>query len=71
MLFAMGYQSKVQVIERARGNRQFYLMCPAQLAEALELEKGEEIEWVVEDKQTLVIRRRKRERRREAGLHER
>jgi len=54
----MGYFSKVQVIERAGGSRQFYLICPAQLAEALEMEKGEEIEWVVEDKHTLVIRRR-------------
>jgi len=66
----MGYHSKVQVIERAGGTRQFYLMCPAQLAEALEMEKGEEIEWVVEDKHTLTIRRRP-ERRREARRHER
>jgi antitoxin component of MazEF toxin-antitoxin module len=48
----------VQLIQRAGGTRQFYLICPAQLAEALELEKGEEIEWVVEDKRTLTIRRR-------------
>jgi antitoxin component of MazEF toxin-antitoxin module len=67
----MGYLSKVQVIERARGSRQFYLMCPAQLAEALEMQKGEEIEWVVEDKHTLVIRRQGPERRREARRHER
>jgi antitoxin component of MazEF toxin-antitoxin module len=66
----MGYLSKVQVIERAGGSRQFYLMCPAQLAEALEMEKGEEIEWVVEDKHTLTIRRRPA-RRREARRHER
>ena len=66
----MGYLSKVQVIERAGGTRQFYLMCPAQLAEALEMEKGEEIEWVVEDKRTLVIRRRPPSRR-EARRHER
>lgn len=65
----MGYLSKVQVIERAGGTRQFYLMCPAQLAEALEMEKGEEIEWVVEDKHTLVIRLRP-SRRREARPHE-
>ena len=64
----MGYLSKVQVIERAGGSRQFYLTCPAQLAEALEMEKGEEIEWVVEDKHTLVIRRRPA-RRREARSH--
>ena len=66
----MGYLSKVQVIERAGGSRQFYLMCPAQLAEALEMEKGEEIEWVVEDQRTLVIRRG-RVPGREARRHER
>ena len=53
----MGFQSKVQVIERAGGTRQFYLICPAPLAEALELEKGEAIEWVVVDKHELSIRR--------------
>ena len=53
----MGYFSKVQVIERAKGQRQFYLICPAPLAQALEMEKGETIEWVVEDKCTLRVRR--------------
>jgi bifunctional DNA-binding transcriptional regulator/antitoxin component of YhaV-PrlF toxin-antitoxin module len=53
----MGYLSKVQLIERANHTRQFYLICPAPLAEALELEKGEAIEWVVEDRHTLVIKR--------------
>lgn len=53
----MGYLSKIQVIERANQTRQFYLICPAPLAEALELEKGEEIEWIVEDKANLRIQR--------------
>ncbi len=53
----MGFQSKVQVIQRSATNRQFYFICPAPLAEALELEKGEEIEWVVEDRGNLLIRR--------------
>jgi hypothetical protein len=53
----MGYVTKVQVIERAKGQRQFYLICPAPLAQALEIEKGETIEWVVQDKWTLSIRR--------------
>ena len=53
----MGYLTKVQVIERANQTRQYYLICPAPLAQALELDKGEEIEWVVEDRNTLVIRR--------------
>jgi len=53
----MGYLTKVQVIERAKGQRQFYLICPAPLAQALEIEKGETIEWVVEDKWTLRVSR--------------
>ncbi|HLG16536.1 MAG TPA: hypothetical protein VJH03_18820 [Blastocatellia bacterium] len=53
----MGFISKVQVIQRGETNRQFYFICPAPLAQALEIEKGESIEWVVVDKQTLTIRR--------------
>ena len=53
----MGYQSTVQVIRRGGKNCQWYLICPAPLAQALEIEKGEVIEWVVEDKQTLVVKR--------------
>ena len=53
----MGFQSKVQVIQRTGGTRQFYFICPAPLAEAMEFEKGESIEWVVVDKRTLTIRR--------------
>jgi hypothetical protein len=53
----MGYESKVQVIQRGPKNRQYYLICPAPLAGALELEKGERIEWVVRDRYTLEVRR--------------
>jgi len=53
----MGFISKVQVIQRGEKNRQYYFICPAPLAQALEIEKGEEIEWVVEDRLTLSIRR--------------
>ena len=53
----MGYRSKVQVIQRGGKNRQYYLICPSPLAQALEIEKGEEVEWVVEDKRTIVVRR--------------
>jgi len=53
----MGYQSKLQVIERGGIQRQFYLICPAPLAQALEMEKGETLEWVVEDKWTLRVKR--------------
>jgi bifunctional DNA-binding transcriptional regulator/antitoxin component of YhaV-PrlF toxin-antitoxin module len=53
----MGYQSTVQVIQRGGKNRQYYLICPAPLAQALEMEKGEVVEWVVEDKHTLTLKR--------------
>lgn len=53
----MAYLSKLQVIQRGGQNRQFYLICPAPLAGALEMEKGEELEWVIKDRNTLEIRR--------------
>lgn len=66
---AVGYQSKVQVIERAKGQRQFYLICPAPLAQALEIEKGETIEWIVEDKLTLTVKRIDAVPHRKGGAH--
>jgi hypothetical protein len=66
----MGYLTKVQVIERANQTRQYYLICPAPLAQALELVKGEEIDWEVEDRQTLVLRRvRKTQSKLRSGKH--
>lgn len=53
----MGYLTKIQVIERGNQTRQYYFICPAPVAQALELEKGEEIDWVIEDRNTLVVRR--------------
>lgn len=59
----MGYISRVQVIKRGGKNRQYYFICPAPLAQALEIEKSEEIEWVVENKRTLIIKRKVIDRR--------
>jgi hypothetical protein len=53
----MAYQTKLQVIQRGGQNRQYYLICPAPLAAALEMEKGEELEWVIKDRNTFEIRR--------------
>ena len=53
----MAYLSKLQVIQRGGQNRQYYLICPAPLAAALEMEKGEEIQWVIKDRNTFEIRR--------------
>lgn len=54
----MGYFSKLQVIQRGQ-NCQYYMICPAPLAAALEMEKGESLEWIIKDKHTLEIRRAK------------
>ena len=53
----MGYLSTMQVIERSNKNKQYYLICPAPLARALEINKGETIEWVVETKNILTLKR--------------
>ena len=53
----MGYLTKVQVIERANDTRQYYFICPAPLAQAMEFQKGEAIDWAIEDRDTIVIRR--------------
>ncbi len=53
----MGYLTKLQVIQRGARNRQYYLICPAPLAAALELEKGETLEWIIKDRDTFEIRR--------------
>jgi hypothetical protein len=53
----MGYTTKVQLIKR-KSSEQWYINFPAQLAQAMEFERGEEVEWFVEDKSTLALRRR-------------
>lgn len=52
----MGYPTKVQLIER-KESQQWYINFPAPLAQAMEFEKGEVIEWVIQDRHTLVLRR--------------
>lgn len=54
----MGYRVKIQKVQRPT-NRSFYLNFPVALAEAMGVEKGEEFEWVVEDRNTLILKRLK------------
>lgn len=49
-----GYAIKVQKVERPT-NRSYYVNLPVVLAEALEIDKGEELHWLVEDKNTLLL----------------
>lgn len=66
----MPYTTKLQVIQRAGQNRQFYLICPAPMAAALDLEKGEELQWVIKDRNTFEIRRVEPSRQRSTKSHE-
>lgn len=52
----MGYPTKVQRITR-KASEQWYINFPAALAQAMEFERGEVVEWVVEDKASLLLRR--------------
>ncbi len=55
----MGYLIKLQKVERPT-NRSYYVNLPVVLAEAMALSKGEELEWLLEDKNTLLLLRKHR-----------
>ena len=52
----MGYPTKIQVIKR-KSSEQWYANLPAAIAHAMEFERGETLEWVIEDRFQLVLRR--------------
>ena len=52
----MGYPVKIQRVERGT-TKSFYVNFPAAVAEACNIEKGEEMEWIVEDKNTFTLQR--------------
>jgi hypothetical protein len=54
----MGYPTKVQLIKR-KESEQWYINFPSALAQAMEFERGETVEWLIEDKASLVLRRLK------------
>ena len=55
----MGQTVKMQKVERPT-NTSFYINFPAAIAEATHIRKGEVMEWVVEDRNTFVLRRVKK-----------
>lgn len=55
----MGYPTKIQLISREKGN-QWYVNFPNALAEAMNFQKGETVEWEVESLQALKMRRVKK-----------
>jgi len=61
-----GYTVKIQKVERPT-NRSYYINFPVALAEALDMRKGEEFVWIIEDKNTLILKRKKSRKPRTQG----
>lgn len=52
----MGHKIKIQRVERG-ATKSYYVNFPVSLAEAALIEKGEEMEWLMEDRNTFILRR--------------
>jgi hypothetical protein len=52
----MGFLTKVQLINR-KASEQWYINFPSAIAQAMEFSKGETVEWIIEDKALLALRR--------------
>lgn len=52
----MGYNVKIQRVDR-KTTKSFYVNFPVAVAEAANIKKGEEMEWIIEDKNTFVLKR--------------
>lgn len=53
----MGFPTKVQLIKR-QASEQWYINFPSAVAQAMEFVRGEIVEWIVEDKSQLILRRK-------------
>lgn len=52
----MGYNVKIQKVDRGK-TKSFYVNFPAAIAESSNIIKGEEMEWIIEDRNTFVLKR--------------
>ena len=55
----MGYQVKIQRVDRGK-TKSFYVNFPAAVAEAGNILKGEEMEWIIHDRDTYILKRVKK-----------
>jgi len=53
----MGFPTKVQLIKR-KESEQWYINFPSAVAQAMDFDKGETVEWVVADRENLIVHRR-------------
>lgn len=54
----MGFPTKIQLIKRTK-SEQWYINLPAAVAQAMEFEKGEIVEWIIENKKKMTLKRTK------------
>jgi antitoxin component of MazEF toxin-antitoxin module len=52
----MGYPTKIQLIKR-ESSEQWYINFPSAVAQAMEFDKGEMVEWIIENKNKLILKR--------------
>jgi hypothetical protein len=52
----MGFPTKIQLIKRAK-SEQWYINLPSAIAQAMEFERGEMVEWLIEDKHRMILKR--------------
>lgn len=52
----MGYPTKIQLIKRKK-SEQWYINFPSAIAQAMEFQRGEVVEWLIQDRQTMVLKR--------------
>jgi len=52
----MGFPTKIQLIKRT-ASEQWYINFPSAVAQAMEFQKGEVVEWVIEDKKRMTLTR--------------
>ena len=56
----MGYPTKIQLIARKdKNSNQWYVNFPNALAQAMDFEKGEIVEWTVESTEILRVERQR------------
>lgn len=52
----MGFPTKIQLIKRAK-SEQWYINFPSAIAQAMEFNRGEVVEWLIQDKHTMILKR--------------
>ncbi|OQB04137.1 MAG: hypothetical protein BWY21_02095 [Parcubacteria group bacterium ADurb.Bin216] len=57
----MGYITKIQRVKRPT-NQSFYVNLPSAVAQTMNIKKGETFEWIIENKNLLLLKRVKKQK---------